>query len=162
MKKFFTLKKNHFWSLKCVPRCQKISNALLVIFNSKWFRDFSERVLTSLEGCWHKLTAVRSHYGGSEWQQDSRRGFVWSLWLLKKPAPSSWRLWFVRGCFCKIERHLDFSSHIQLKTSCVHASRVLWGVIVIFSLAWIKRAQSIVRNDSCPLILLHCFLWKIS
>ena len=56
MKKKFHLKKIISDPLNCVPGCQKISDALLVVFNSKWFRDFSDGVLTSLEGCWHRLT----------------------------------------------------------------------------------------------------------
>lgn len=36
----------------------------------------------SLEGCWHSLTDIRHYHGGSEYQQDSRSGFIWSLcWL---------------------------------------------------------------------------------
>lgn len=60
MKKTFQLKKKSFMIpyIKYVPRCRKISDALLVVFNSKWFRDFSDTVLTSLEGCWHRCTDI--------------------------------------------------------------------------------------------------------
>ena len=62
MKKTFQLKKKSFLIpyIKYVPRCRKISDALLVVFNSKWFRDFSDTVLTSLEGCLEEGTATHS------------------------------------------------------------------------------------------------------